>query len=183
MPDPIPKDLVEGFHEAVWCYHEWTPSLRESEVSINRQTYSMSAVCDLIDKFEDALPEHVIKRLFHYMDATCHMRWRSTGNIRSLVSAIFVALLTQTSTIDAAGPDIVCKITFNPSEFDHQQVTLKGMVAALTKGTSRSGRKEMTFLLRSPAGCGSVIVYAQEPATLSNGDRLRVEGIFEMEHH
>jgi hypothetical protein len=56
-------------------------------------------------------------------------------------------------------------------------------VAALTKGTSRSGRKEMTFLLRSPAACGSVIVYAQEPATLSNGDHLRVEGTFEMEHH
>jgi hypothetical protein len=72
MPDPIPKDLAEGFHEAVWCYHDWTPSLRESEVSINRQTYSMSAVCDVVHKFEDTLPEHVIKRLFHYMDATCH---------------------------------------------------------------------------------------------------------------
>jgi hypothetical protein len=57
------------------------------------------------------------------------------------------------------------------------------MVAALTKGTSRSGRKEMTFLRSSPGGCGSIIVYAQEPATLSNGDHHRVEGIFEMEHH
>jgi hypothetical protein len=32
----------------------------------------MSAVCDLVHKFEDNLPEHVIKRLFHYMDAICH---------------------------------------------------------------------------------------------------------------
>jgi hypothetical protein len=29
--------------------------------------------------------------------------------------------------------------------------------------------------------CGGVIEYAQEPATLSNGDHLQVEGIFEME--
>jgi hypothetical protein len=31
MPDTILNDLAEGFQEAVWCYHEWTPSLRESE--------------------------------------------------------------------------------------------------------------------------------------------------------
>ena len=55
-------------------------------------------------------------------------------------------------------------------------------MAGLTKGTSRSGRKDMTFLLRSPVGCGGVIVYAQEPATLRNGDHLQVEGIFEMQH-
>jgi hypothetical protein len=55
-------------------------------------------------------------------------------------------------------------------------------VAGLTKSTSRSGHKQMTFLLRSPVGCGGIILYAQEPATLSNGDHLQVEGIFEMEH-
>ena len=70
----------------------------------------------------------------------------------------------------------------NPSGFDHRQLTLEGIVAGLTKSTSRSGHKQMTFLLRSPAGCGGIIVYAQEPATLSNGDHLQVEGIFEMEH-
>jgi hypothetical protein len=52
-------------------------------------------------------------------------------------------------------------------------------VAGLNKSTSRSGHKQMTFLLRSLAGCGGVIVFAQEPATLSNGDHLQVEGIFE----
>jgi hypothetical protein len=54
--------------------------------------------------------------------------------------------------------------------------------AGLTKSTSRSGRKDMTFLLRSPTGCGGVIVYAQGPAGPSNGDHLQVEGIFEVEH-
>ena len=70
---------------------------------------------------------------------------------------------------------------YDRSRPDHRQVTLKGIVAGLSKSTSRSGHKQMTFLLRSPVGCGGVIVYAQEPATLSNGDHLQVEGIFEME--
>jgi hypothetical protein len=85
------------------------------------------------------------------------------------------------SVADASGPE-VCAVSAHPSSFDHQRLTLVGIVAGLTKITSRRGRKEMTFLLSSPKGCGGVIVYAQEPATLSNGDHLQVEGIFEIEH-
>jgi hypothetical protein len=97
--------------------------------------------------------------------------WPTTGNARSLASAALVVLLTLISTIDAAETNI-CKVSANPTGFDHQQITLEGIVAGLTKSTSRSGRKDMTFLLRSPVGCGGVIVYAQEPATLSNGDHV-----------
>jgi len=103
------------------------------------------------------------------------------GRVRSLASATHVVLLTLISTLDAAETSI-CTVAANPSGFDHRQLTLEGIVAGLTKGTSRSGRKDMTFLLRSPVGCGGVIVYAQEPATLRNGDHLQVEGIFEMQH-
>jgi hypothetical protein len=39
----------------------------------------------------------------------------------------------------------------------------------------RRGRR----LATPPAGCGGVIVFAQKPATLSNGDHLQVEGVFE----
>jgi hypothetical protein len=100
--------------------------------------------------------------------------------MRALASATLVVLLTKIGTIDAAETN-VCTVSANPSGFDHRQLTLEGIVAGLTKSTSRSGHKQMTFLLRSLVGCGGVIVYAQEPATLSNGDHLRVEGIFEME--
>jgi hypothetical protein len=95
-----------------------------------------------------------------------------------LASAALVVLLTLISTIDAAETNL-CKVLF--SGFDHQQLTLEGIVAGLTKSTSRSGRKEMTFLLRSPVGCGGVIVFVQEPATIKNGDHLQVEGIFEVQ--
>jgi hypothetical protein len=108
------------------------------------------------------------------------MRWRSTRSIRSLISA-FVVLLTQMSVIDAAEPDI-CAVSANASRFDHQRVTLGGIVAGLMKTTSRSGSKYMRFLLRSSAGCGGVIVFTQELATLSNGDHLQVEGIFETQY-
>ena len=104
----------------------------------------------------------------------------STGRIRSLASATLVALPALISTLDAAETN-VCTVSANPSGFDHRQLTLEGIVAGLNKSTSCSGRKQMTFLLRSPVGCGGVIVFAEGPATLSNGDRLQVEGIFEME--
>jgi hypothetical protein len=103
-----------------------------------------------------------------------------TGSIRSLASATLLVVLTRISPLGAAETN-VCIVVANPSGFDHRQLTLEGIVAGLTKSTSHSGHKQMTFLLRSPVGCGGVIVYAQEPATLSNGDHLQVEGIFEME--
>ena len=104
-----------------------------------------------------------------------------SNSVRSLASATFVVLLAMMSTLDAAETN-VCTVSANPSGFDHRQLTLEGIVAGLTKSTSRSGHKQMTFLLRSPVGCGGVIVYAHEPASLSNGDHLQVEGVFEMEY-
>ena len=56
-------------------------------------------------------------------------------------------------------------------------------MTGLMKRTSRSGNKDMTFLVSSLAGCGGVVVYSQGPATLSNGDHLEVEGIFAIKHH
>jgi len=106
---------------------------------------------------------------------------RASGSILSLVSATIVALLTQINIIGAAEPN-VCTVSAHPSSFDHQRVTLEGIAAGLRKSTSVNGSKYMIFLLRSSAGCGGVIVYAREPATLSNGDHLQVEGIFETQH-
>ena len=78
--------------------------------------------------------------------------------------------------IGVAAEADVCEVTAQPSIFDHQRVTLKGIVTGLMKTTSRSGNKYMTFLLSSRAGCGGVVVYAQGPATLSNGDHFRSRG-------
>ena len=108
------------------------------------------------------------------------MRVRFAAGLLRL-STMLVVLLSVTSIIAAAETN-VCTVSANPSVFNHQQLTLEGMAAGLRKGTSRSGRKDVTFLLTSPAGCGGVIVYAQQPPTLSNGDHVKVEGIFETQH-
>jgi hypothetical protein len=106
----------------------------------------------------------------------------TTGNTRRLAGTALVVLLALVRTLDAAEIDVVCKVSEDPSKFDHQQITLKGIVTWLQKSTSRSGRKEMTFYLTSTRGCGGVIVYTQGPATWTRGDHLQVEGTFEMEH-
>jgi hypothetical protein len=56
------------------------------------------------------------------------MGWHSTGNIRSLVSTMLVVLLSLTGIIAAAETN-VCRVSANPSGFDHQQLTLEGIVA------------------------------------------------------
>ncbi len=103
------------------------------------------------------------------------------GSTRLLISATLVALLALISTIEAAEPD-TCAVADSPSKFNHQRLTLKGMAVGVNKSASRTGSKEMTFLLTGPAGCGSIIVYFQGLATLSNGDHIEVEGTFETQH-
>jgi hypothetical protein len=71
------------------------------------------------------------------------MRWPTTGSVRLLASRTLFVLLTLISTLDAAETN-VCTVAANPSGFDHRQVTLKGIVAGLSKSTSRSGHKQMT---------------------------------------
>jgi hypothetical protein len=109
------------------------------------------------------------------------MGQRLTDELRTLGGATLIVLVL-TGASDAADTN-VCTVSANPAKFDHQSVTIEGVVTALFKETSRRHRKEMTFTLRSIAGCGSVLVYAQEPVTVSNGDHIRVEGVFETEHH
>jgi hypothetical protein len=106
----------------------------------------------------------------------------TTGNTRRLAGATLVVFLALVRSLDAAETDVVCKVSADPSKFDHQLVTLEGVVSWLHKGTSRNGRKEMTFHLRSPHGCGGVVVYTQAPANWTQGDHLHVEGTFETEH-
>jgi hypothetical protein len=62
----------------------------------------------------------------------------STGNTRRLAGAALVVLLLALVTpLDAAETDVVCKVSADPSKFDHQQLTLKGIVSWLHKSSSR----------------------------------------------
>src|SRR5262249_42059578 len=70
---------------------------------------------------------------------------RTTGHGRrtSLPAGASVVLLALMSALKAAETSL-CTVSANPSGFDHRQLTLEGIVAGLTKSTSRSGHKQMS---------------------------------------
>jgi uncharacterized protein YdeI (BOF family) len=98
--------------------------------------------------------------------------------IRSPAEAMALLLLTSVAT----GADItVCSIAANRTSFDHQNVSLQGAVVSLRETTSRAGNDFTTFKLQD-GGCDVNIFIWGHPA-LTNGDHVRVEGVFETEHH
>jgi hypothetical protein len=67
LPDPIPTALSAAFRSAVWLYSDWMPSLPEPQVRLGSKTHNMSAICGLVDRFHDRLPDDVFDRLMSYM--------------------------------------------------------------------------------------------------------------------
>jgi hypothetical protein len=57
----------QAFDNAVWLYTDWTPLLPEPMVRLGDTSHSMSAICDLVDKFNERLPDDVFDRLMIYM--------------------------------------------------------------------------------------------------------------------
>jgi hypothetical protein len=99
-----------------------------------------------------------------------------------LAGAATLALLSYFAFANAAEVGI-CAIVVKPADFNHQTVTLQGVAAALKETTSHRGNDYTTFKLQDPSGCGSVSVFAWGHAAMNNGDQVRVEGVFETEHH
>jgi hypothetical protein len=63
----VPCEAREAFHNAVWLYADWTPSLPEPIVRLGGTCRSMSAVCGLVVEFNDRLPDDVFDRLMIYL--------------------------------------------------------------------------------------------------------------------
>ena|SRR5258708_763925 len=55
-PDPIPAELRDGFWGAIGRYKDWCRGEPEPDVSLNRQSFAISSVCDFVSKFEDPMP-------------------------------------------------------------------------------------------------------------------------------
>jgi hypothetical protein len=99
-----------------------------------------------------------------------------------LSGAVIVAISTSLAAANAADVG-VCSIVAKPANFDHQTVTLQGTATALRETTSHRGNDYSTFKLEDLSGCGAVTVFTWGHPTMSNGDHVRVEGVFETEHH
>ena len=62
-PDPIPGELRDAFSNAIGQYGDWRREESEAEVSLNMQAVAISAVCELVSKFEDPMPDDLWHRL------------------------------------------------------------------------------------------------------------------------
>jgi hypothetical protein len=104
------------------------------------------------------------------------------AKVLSFAGATILSLLWS-FTVTTAAEVGVCAIVDKPASFNHQTVTLQGIVTALKGTTSRRGNDYTTFKLQDPSGCGAVNIFAWGHPTLNNGDRVLVDGVFETEHH
>jgi hypothetical protein len=77
----------------------------------------------------------------------------------------------------------VCGIVAKPAKFDHQAVSLNGVVADLSETTSRRGNDYTTFKLQGAGGCGAVAIFTWGHPALTDGAPVHVDGLFETEHH
>jgi hypothetical protein len=97
-----------------------------------------------------------------------------------ILSLAVLALLVPVAS--HAADASICSITQSPKRFDHQTVTLQGTTSALKQTRSQRGNDYTTFKLQSREGCAVDIFTFGHPA-VNNGDQVRVDGVFETEHH
>jgi hypothetical protein len=83
-----------------------------------------------------------------------------------------------------AGEVGVCSLATNRANFDHQSVTLQGTAIEVKETTSRRGNSYTTFKLQdSTTSSCAVSIFTWGHPALTNGANVRVEGVFETEHH
>lgn len=105
------------------------------------------------------------------------VRAKLFSNWLSLVLVLSAVAVGNTAEVP------ICSIIAKPTSFDHQNVSLDGTVSSLKETTSHRGNEYTTFKLQDPSGCGALSVFTWGHPTVSNGDEVRVEGVFETEHH
>ena len=77
----LPLVVAQAFQQAVAMYEFWTPRHPDEQaLSVNHQCYSIAAVCGLLDKFSDPLPDNVLRALLSYID-------ESHGDLRVKLAA------------------------------------------------------------------------------------------------
>ncbi len=94
-----------------------------------------------------------------------------------------LALVTLFPGFASAVEANVCAIVRNPNSFDHEKVDLQGLAGDIKETTSHKGNDYTTFNLIDPSGCGAAKVFAWGHPQLGTGCKVRVEGIFETQHH
>jgi hypothetical protein len=104
---------------------------------------------------------------------------RSIMRRLSWVGAFILFTLGATNAAEVTVHSIIA----SPNSFDHQTVTLQGTATAVKETTSQRGNDYTTFKLQDSDSGDSVSIFTWGHPLLGNGDHVRVEGVFEREHH
>jgi hypothetical protein len=108
----------------------------------------------------------------------CLMRYRPALLLGGL------AALAMFSSFGSNAEEItVHELKTNPKNFDHQIITLQGTATTVKETTSHKGNDYTTFKLQDPNGSDAVTIFFWGHPTLTSGDHVRVDGVFETEHH
>jgi hypothetical protein len=67
--DPIPDGLRQSFDEAVSQYSFWDRGGPEPLISLGRSPWTISAVCNLVTKFNDSMPDNIYQYLCGQADS------------------------------------------------------------------------------------------------------------------
>ena len=86
-------------------------------------------------------------------------------------------MVLVTSAAANAGDVAICSIADRPTGFDHQNITLQGTAV----GVKRQPPIAATTTQRS--NCKTPAAAVPSTSSLGPGDQVRVDGVFETEHH
>ena len=109
--------------------------------------------------------------------------------MRLVCSLVRLGLIGQAGTLallgaSAEAADVaISSLVAEPANFDRQAITFQGTARDVKKKTSRRGNDYTLFKLQDAGGCGTVDVFIWGHPKLSDGDHVRVEGVFETVHH
>jgi RecJ-like exonuclease len=96
---------------------------------------------------------------------------------RGCQALLVAVLLLFSAATGSAREATLSAVIQDPAQFDGQMVTIRGAVATLKQTTSRRGNDYTTFKLQDPTGA-TISIFTWGHPTLSNGDRVEVEGLF-----
>jgi hypothetical protein len=108
------------------------------------------------------------------------------GESRSMSekAKVFGLVLLIFAAFEANAADVsVHAIVTNPGDFNHQPVTVRGLIEGLKETTSRLGNDYTTFRLHDLNSSEALNIFTWGHPALANSEAVQVQGVFEVEHH
>jgi hypothetical protein len=70
---PIPRSLQDAFWGAIGAYSHWSRGEPEPRVSLEGQEVPIGLICDLVTRYQEAMPDNLWQLLKHVAGTTAGM--------------------------------------------------------------------------------------------------------------